>query len=46
MLLSRLGRMRRVGSVCHTPNPVMDKERTERVRAEAQRLSLELDLDL
>ncbi len=33
-------------AVCHTPNPVMDKECVERVRAEAERLKLEFDLDL
>jgi hypothetical protein len=33
-------------AVCHTPNPVTDKECIERVRAEAERLKLEFDLDL
>jgi hypothetical protein len=33
-------------AVCHTPNPVMDKGWIEQVRAEVERLMLELDLDL
>ena len=33
-------------AVCHTPNPVNDKECIERVRAEAERLRSEFDLDL
>jgi hypothetical protein len=33
-------------AVCHSPNPVQDKECIERVRTEADRLKLEFDLDL
>jgi hypothetical protein len=33
-------------AVCHSPNPVQDKECIERVRAEADRLKLKFDLDL
>jgi hypothetical protein len=33
-------------AVCHSPNPVQDKERIERVRTESDRLKLEFDLDL
>ena len=33
-------------AVCLTPNPVRDKECIARVRAEADRLKLEFDLDL
>ena len=33
-------------AVCHSPNPVQDKECIARVRTEADRLNLKFDLDL